>query len=702
MSRRAKAAGLPLTSVQEMTVKSRAMTWLPLACMAMLLFQGGHAAHEPSTETSSTVNSLRQPGEIVWRGEYRKTPEEAEKAGGLLSPCLEKDGQGAIFSHSDLNDGASLYAHSKMETGAVSQYVSVTENLAAAFWLANAQQFDEYGVNEPIYLYKIHADQWMIPVRASLGNYSSSKLRGELCVVGRIPWNQIMGWYEINDTATDLADIGYGINIHPAFHVNPKYNAALYDRQRIVGQPQPSLAGFPLRSAAWGQEPWRKYRGNAVFSLLGRFVWRKVCLRRVSCYVKRRPRPRPISRSKTDDGNKKPAIRTDPPHHLFIGHYLWPQEAMKQGGFPPAADHLYRGHEAPDRAYALTEHLDLNNHRRSSFYVPAFENFGAAAEYAVKLSNHHTPGFEGVVYLVSATPNMIDIGLSIGKYYGNMDPTKQRFAVVGGVLWTQVLGWLMVPANYTRPLTSLVTNKTGLHSQLKSVFQQHQNYFVPNPDYDSDRFQNLTANSQGQPQLFRSSKPKAALQKFMRLYGASVGWDGSFPLIGGKADFWTIITGGMSASAKSVGNVSHPHDLSKLGLSAIWAFMSFNVVAWSIMPAMVVAFVLQSTGVAIAAELLANIGVDAVESAGILFDAASEATVDAGSELGASIGGESGSGAAGAVAGEAGEAGEGGSLISSEMYNEVAELPVEQAEAEWLKDLLQEPELPAVPIVPAA
>ncbi|PHH74623.1 putative enterotoxin [Ophiocordyceps camponoti-rufipedis] len=660
----------------------------------MLLFPGGHAA-----KGLSTVYSHDYPGEVVWRGEYKKTPEEAEKAGGLLSPCMEKIGQGANFSHSDLNHGASLYAHSKMDTQAVSQYVSVTEDLAAAFWLANAQQFDQEGTSEPIYLYKIHASRWMIPVHASLGIHSSSKLRGELCAVGRIPWDQIMGWYEITDPVTDLTDIGDGVKIHPGFHANPKYNASLYDHQRIKGQPQPQLAGFPVNSAAWAQEPWRKYRSNAVFNLLGKFVWRKLCSRRLSCYLKYRPRPHPTSLSGTGAGNDPPATRIDPPHHLFIGHYLWPAEALKQGGFLPAADHLYRGHEAPEKAYTLAEHLDLSNHERSSFFLPAFENFGAAAEHAVKLSDHHTPGYEGVVYVISATPNMVDIGLSLGKYYGNLDPTKQRFAVVGGVLWTQVLGWLMVPGNYTRPSTTLVANRRGLHARLKTVFEKQQSYFIPNQDYDKDRFQNLTANNQAQPQLFRSNKPKMAMQKFMELYGAAVGWEGSFPLFGNKGDLWAFITGSMSSSTKALGGVTHPHDLSNLRVSAVWMFMTFNVVAWCVMPALLVAFVLQNAGESVAAEVLANLGADAVQRAGIFFDAASEATGDAGSELGASIGGVSGAGAAGAMAGEAEEE---GSFISSEINNEAVDVPAERAEAEWLQEMIQSPKIPSEPVVPAA
>ncbi|PFH63325.1 putative enterotoxin [Ophiocordyceps unilateralis] len=667
---------------------NRARPWLLLAWTAVQLFPGCTNGAVP---VISPVPSQDNIAEVVWRAEYSRTPEEAEQAGGLLSQCLDNINRGATFNSSELEQGTSLYAHTNGLSTAASQYVSVTPYPTMAFWFANAQQFKADGFNRPIYLYKIRAGPAMIPVNASLGQYSPVRMGGELCVAGRIPWHQVLGWHVISLTTVGLIfDTDNRVREDAVFYQNPKYKAASYPGQRTVGEPQPQLAGFPADSEAWNQRPWSKHRGKSTRDFLGRHIWHTVCSRDYPCYKRFRPHLRSASLApnlgKDDDASTlpstRPAVRSKAPRAVFISHYLWPEEVSQQGGLLTAADRVYQNQEAPGKAYTLKEHLDVSNPNRSTSFLPAFENFGAAAEHAAAVSKRHTPGFEGVVYLVKATPNMVDVGLTVGNYYGNLDPTKQRFAVVGGVLWSQVMGWLTVPANYTRPSTKRVKNKTELHSQFRKIFQDKQIYFVRNEGYDQNRFHNLAANNQAQPQLFSSSDPKAAIVQFMQHHGAAVGWEGSFPLFWNKVmgnGVRAIITANMSAQAKLNGAVSHPQDSDQ---RSTWSYIWNDVVPWIALTAGLAAMVAEVASAAnpvVDAALLADIGIEAVEEAGVLFEAEAEL----------------GDGGA-AVAVESGTL----TVDAEEAAAEAAEF--ETVEAESLEDVLPKPEPEMEPIVKEA
>jgi hypothetical protein len=153
-----------------------------------------------------------------------------------------------------------------------------------------------------------------------------------------------------------------------------------------------------------------------------------------------------------------------PANVVFFGHYLWPEEAKKQGGFlpqltkPPGPEYITDGAPptGPD-----AEKIDIE---WATFLVPAYLTFGAAAMTAADAASRNT-GFPGVVYAVHATPNMVSLG--------------NKAAVVGGIRWSQVLGWMQVPQDYSPP-DMQPHERANMKEHFHKAFQASTDLFSPN------------------------------------------------------------------------------------------------------------------------------------------------------------------------------------------------------------------------------
>ncbi|RCI09612.1 putative heat-labile enterotoxin [Ophiocordyceps polyrhachis-furcata BCC 54312] len=574
--------------------------WLWIALTAILLspsccaspdiawpaVKRGAGTHQPGNFWGSEQTQRQRAiaagrPEILWRGELTRTPQEVQSVGGLYAEGLERLARNESLTERQRSDGCSLFLHAERRLVGCSQYISTSTDPFSATHLEALER----NITRPIedyelYLYKIHIDQSMFEVNASLGGHYRYPLEPEWVTVGVIPWRQIMGYYKFKLTGLSAVfDMNYKIKDSAQFFENPKYDAKRYDRQQ-GGGPQAQLAGFPSNSPAWTKEPWKAFRNMDKTQLLGQYVWHRVCGRNYLCYRRRRPILRAASLTGGDDlpeHRKEAQVRKDPPRVIFFSHFLWPDEAKRQHGFLSAADLAFGHRPAPGKSYTLQHHLDLHNPRRSTFYLQGSENFGTAAEWAARLATRHTAGFRGVVYAVHATPNMIDITLTRGQHYGRLDPVSQRFAIAGGIKWTQVEGWVQVPENYTKTPASDIGTADNVRDRFERAFSEKVNMFQRNPDYDKT-FDQFTANDKSQMQLFNPSQPKKALKDFMDQYATVLGWTGDFPLFHAPQ----IISARESATAKAKNQVPHPHSESMM--QKLESFFERHPVAVSLLP----------------------------------------------------------------------------------------------------------------------
>ncbi|PHH92461.1 putative enterotoxin [Cordyceps sp. RAO-2017] len=289
--------------------------------------------------------------------------------------------------------------------------------------------------------------------------------------------------------------------------------------------------------------------------------------------------------------------KSAPVKHVFYGNYLWPHEVKQQGGFLTPADQLK---EAPASAYNLRTHLFKERlpEEAKSFYLSTSKNFGTAAKQAADSAAKATQGFGGVVYLVHATPNMIDVAQTLkehGETYSK--PAEQELAVAGGIEWPQVMGWLQVPHDQALPsigesVAGLKgSGKQGLKEHFARAFDERTDLFHRNEDYDRERFGDQTASGQGQAQLLDAKDPKRELQTFMKQAGDALRWSGDFPLF----ETPKKILPHESAEAKAVQAVPPPHeDVS--WWSKAWSFIKSHALAIALLPAVAAANLIPGLG----------------------------------------------------------------------------------------------------------
>ncbi|PMB64478.1 NAD(+)--arginine ADP-ribosyltransferase Chelt [Beauveria bassiana] len=167
-----------------------------------------------------------------------------------------------------LEAGSSLWTHTNNPAGTrdVTQYVSTSTSLTGAITFAvrpSPEHAQEVG-----YLYRIRTNWAMVDVNLSLENISPYPAQQEQAAVQGIPWDQVLGWYEVR--AADLNRILGAedpISQLGRFTRNPDFRPDSTDPSGA----QPQLAG--LQNAVEGRHgAWEAYLGQSAASNLRQFI----------------------------------------------------------------------------------------------------------------------------------------------------------------------------------------------------------------------------------------------------------------------------------------------------------------------------------------------------------------------------------------------------------------------------------------------
>lgn len=223
-------------------------------------------------------------------------------------------------------------------------------------------------------------------------------------------------------------------------------------------------------------------------------------------------------------------IRPQLPRILFRGDSRTPEQLKELGGIPTE----FSG-PTTNESYSLNvHHLGLG--RVASAYTSTSRSLGVAFAYGINdVSNETSPDplGDGLLYRISATPNMIDMDASGVTL---VHESEQEFSCLGGVRWDQVEAWIFIRPGMIEGFSngSYIEAWPDFESFLKDVPAAK---WIENPDHNGKMYP--LAPSPGQPQLaggrtsLEKSQGKSLEQSaidFMGKSGLSVGWNGSFPL----------------------------------------------------------------------------------------------------------------------------------------------------------------------------
>ncbi|MGL4756046.1 MAG: enterotoxin A family protein [Aeromonadaceae bacterium] len=117
---------------------------------------------------------------------------------------------------------------------------------------------------------------------------------------------------------------------------------------------------------------------------------------------------------------------------LYRGDPRSPVEIKAAGGFKPWGETNYN--------HPQSEGLDLSlfNHAQSGHPSTAYVSTSTSVESALDFAGYSS----GFVYVIrGGAPNIFDIDLALGNY----SPYREsEFSALGGIPWTQVIGWYVV------------------------------------------------------------------------------------------------------------------------------------------------------------------------------------------------------------------------------------------------------------------
>ncbi|TWU74478.1 hypothetical protein ED733_005075 [Metarhizium rileyi] len=294
---------------------------------------------------------------------------------------------------------------------------------------------------------------------------------------------------------------------------------------------------------------------------------------------------------------KKPSAA---PKFVFYGDFLWPAEAKKIGGFlpqrsnPAGSAYDFEG-EPAGSTYDFEGGPSLDPEVKIDWenkLLQTYPYFGLAAQAAARKASQSTRGFHGVVYAVHATPNIIS--------------AEHSFAV-GGILWSQVLGWVQVPLNYTLPsYDPKEHSRAKMQEHFERAFKAQDSIpggslFQPNSDYDH-KFDELAASTD-----FHDLDSPQGLIDFMKTHGGAVGWQGDFPLFEPAES----ITAESSAATKVAKTITPPHELGfweKVG-----HFMESHFLALAFLPLVALANLIPGVGEAADVAEIAALSAESAE-----------------------------------------------------------------------------------------
>ncbi|PHH59590.1 hypothetical protein CDD81_2828 [Ophiocordyceps australis] len=234
---------------------------------------------------------------------------------------------------------------------------------------------------------------------------------------------------------------------------------------------------------------------------------------------------------------KQPAAAAGPPSAVFYSSFHWPNEAKEQGGFLPDP-------AGPVHSIKVSPGEEATNLDWNKYILPTAQTLGEAAKQASDAAAKGTQGFEGVVYAVHTTPNMIKMG--------------DQYGAVGCIRWQQVMGWLQVPKDGL-PQSHGAKGKEDLRQKFQEAFEKKTKFFTPNKDYDHS-FDQYAANNQDGLHILDSENIEKKLSEFMNgdggAVGGAVGWGGKFPILTPEKP----VTAQSSLEAKIKNSVPAPHE----------------------------------------------------------------------------------------------------------------------------------------------
>ncbi|KAK2609215.1 hypothetical protein QQS21_002297 [Conoideocrella luteorostrata] len=436
----------------------------------------------------------------------------------------------------------SLYNHvSGTVTGTSrhdSGYVSTTTSLAFA------RRFLQLILGGRGYIYRIHVSGNFVDAAASLRQFYIHTDEAEFAALGGIHYTQVLGWTEFRQ-GVERTEV-----------CNRDYDRR-FDLMRASGG-QPQLAGFPPNHRAWALDPWTEFADCKQSSSRKRHDEADCQPKKTAVafaldfltelYLEHKYQLYNCGQDKFDQhkGDRK---KVEPIKVVFYGDYVWPAEAKKQRGFLPT-DRM-----SPDRNPEEDDRATID---WSKVIVPTFLTFGSAAQRAADMATQNTKDFSGVVYAVHATPNIIN--------------SANMSAAIGGIRWSQVLGWMQVPKDY-KPSKPKGENLARMQELFQNAFQENTTLFKTNADYKAkyDPYTTTVDN----PQDFSSI---ADIKTFMENNGKAVGWNGGFPLF----EAGVSVTSKTSRKAKAENKIPSPHEPDTL--DKIWSFIKRHKMAIALLP----------------------------------------------------------------------------------------------------------------------
>ncbi|PHH89146.1 putative enterotoxin [Cordyceps sp. RAO-2017] len=131
------------------------------------------------------------------------------------------------------------------------------------------------------------------------------------------------------------------------------------------------------------------------------------------------------------------------PEFVFRGDSREPETIKAEGGWLPWARPELSG-----RAYGLLNHERDERDalgRRDSVYVSTTTSFDVAARYAALNVRRNAAG-RTYIYYLHASPNLVDVNGALAnetRFWW-----QREFAAMGGLRWSQVVGWVRVDAGF--------------------------------------------------------------------------------------------------------------------------------------------------------------------------------------------------------------------------------------------------------------
>ncbi|KAF4589869.1 putative enterotoxin [Ophiocordyceps camponoti-floridani] len=243
-----------------------------------------------------------------------------------------------------------------------------------------------------------------------------------------------------------------------------------------------------------------------------------------------------------------------PPTFVFRGDARKPAAIRAEGGWLPWSI-PYR----TPLAFGLYNHerdVKFAKGQRDTVYVSTTTSFDVAARYARMNEKGRE---ETYIYYIHATPNMIDLNLSLGNETNFW--WQREFSAMGGIRWSQVVGWVRANAsffdayNYSVPDCGFEDlNNAFFHRRLQR--RCSEGFYTASLDYCEARWAPFTAGGfepqlsgfaeyendfveQNRPRWFRVVAPwskmlgKSTMKhayEFMNRTRRATGWKGEFPL----------------------------------------------------------------------------------------------------------------------------------------------------------------------------